>query len=80
MKTKVMGSFITSEAVSQDTISGKNIVTVNVVEEPIWNKMPEIAKKVLMVSSKDKEQRDDRGIRKPNYLPESNKEGETDIE
>ena len=75
MKTKVMGSSITSKTVSQDTISGENIV-----KEPIWNKMLEIAKKVLRVPSKDKEQIDNRGIRKPNYLPESNKEGETELE
>ena len=65
MKTKV----------SQDTVSGENVV-----KEPIQNKMSDIVKKVPRVPSKDKEQIDDRGIRKPNYLPESNKEGETKIE
>ena len=33
-----------------------------------------------MVPSQNNEQIDDRGIRKPNYLPEHNKEGETKIE
>ena len=42
--------------------------------------MPEIAKKVFRVPSKGTVQIDDRGIRKPNYLFESSKEGETEIE
>ena len=80
MKTNVMGSLVTSETVSQDTVSGENIVTVNVVEKPIWNKMLEIVKKVLRVPSKGIEQMDSRGIRKPNYLLEGNKEWESKIE
>ena len=80
MKTKVMGSLVTSEMVSQGTILGENIVIVNVVEESIQNKMPEIVKKVPRVSSKGTVQVDDRGFRKPNYLPIDSKEGENDIE
>ena len=68
MKTKVMGSSVTSETVSQDTISIENII--NAVEEHIQSKMPEIAKKVPRVPRKGTEQIDDRGIRKANYLPE----------
>ena len=66
--------------VSWDTVSEENIVTVNAMEEPIRNKMPEIVKKVPRVPSKGMEQIDDRSIRKPNYLLEGNKEGETEIE
>ena len=80
MKTKVMGSLITSKTVSQDTVSRENIVMVKALEEPIKNKMPEIVKKVLRMPSKEDELIDDRGIRKPNYLPESNTEWETEIE
>ena len=42
--------------------------------------MSEIAKKVLRVPSKGTEEIDGRGIRKPNYLLEGNKERETKIE
>ena len=68
-----MESSITSKTVLQDTISGE-------VEEPIQDKIPEIAKKVLRVPNKDKEQIDDKGIRNPNYLLENNEERETKIE
>ena len=69
MRIKIMGSLITSKTLSQDTVSKENIV-----KEPIQNKMPKITKKAPRVPSKDKEQIDDRGIRKPHHLPESNKE------
>ena len=64
MKTKVMETSITSETVSQNIISGE-------VEEPIKDKIPEIAKKVLRVPHKDKKQTNDQG---------SNKEREMEIE
>ena len=73
MKIKVMGNSVTGKTVSQDTVSGE-------VEKPIPNNIPEIAKKVPRVTSKDKEQIDDKGIRKPNYHVGSNKERETNIE
>ena len=55
---------ITSETVSQNTISGG-------IGEPIReNKITEITKKVPMVPNKDKEQIEIKSIRKPNYLSE----------
>ena len=54
MKTKVVETSITSETVSQDTVSGE-------VEEAIKDKTLEIAKKAMMVPNKDKEQPDDWG-------------------
>ena len=73
MKTEVVGSSITSKTVSQDTTSGE-------MEESIWNKLYKIAKKVPRVPNKDKEQIDDKGIRKLNYFLENNKEREIEIE
>ena len=73
MKTKVVKSSIISKTVSQDTVSGE-------VKESICDKKPEIAKEVLRMPNKDKEQIDDKGIRKPNYLLENNKKRETEIE
>ena len=53
MKTKVMEMSITSETVSQNTVSGGT-------EEPIReSKIIEIAKKVPRVPNKDKKQRND---------------------
>ena len=49
MKTKVMETSVTSETVSQNTISGE-------MEGPSKdNKVQEIAKKVLSVTSEDKD-------------------------
>ena len=64
MKTKVMETSITSETVSQNTVSGE-------MEECTKGKIPEIAKKVLRVPNKDKELTNDQG---------SNKERETKTE
>ena len=72
MNTKVAESSITSEIVAQNTVSGK-------VEEVIKDKIPEIAKKVLRVPNKDKEQTYDQGSRKPKYLLGNNEERETKI-
>ena len=52
MKTKVMETSIISETRSQNT-------TFREVDEAIKDKIPEIAKKVLRVHSKDKEQTED---------------------
>ena len=52
MKTKVIGTAITSETVSQSTISGET-------KEPLTVRVTEIAKKVPRVPNKDKEQTDD---------------------
>ena len=57
MKTKDMETSITSETVSQNTISGE-------VEEPVKDKIPEIDKKVLRVPNNGKEQTDDQGNNK----------------
>ena len=65
MKTKVMETSVISETVSQNTISGE-------MEGPSKDsKVPEIAKKVLRVPSKDKEYNDDQ---------RSHNERETEIE
>ena len=72
MKTKIMETTITSETVSQNTVSGE-------VEELVTERVPEIAKKVLRVPNKDKEQVADKSIRKPNYLSENSGKGETEI-
>ena len=61
MKTKVIRPKIISETVSQNTVSEET-------EEPVTERVPEIAKKVLRVANKDKEQIEDKSIRKPNYL------------
>ena len=55
MKTKIMEITITSETVSQNTVS------VEMMEEPVTVKVPEIAKKVPRVPNKDKEQTNDEG-------------------
>ena len=65
MKTKVMETSVTSETVSQNTLCGE-------MEGPSKDsKVPEIAKKVLRVPSKDKEYDDDQ---------RSDIEGVTEIE
>ena len=65
MKTKVMEISVPSETVSQNTISGE-------MEGPSKDsKVPEIAKKVPRVPSKDKECGDDQ---------RSDNEGQTEIE
>ena len=65
MKTKVMETSITSETVSHDTISGK-------MEGPSKDsKVPETAKEVPRVPSKDKDHDEDWG---------SDKDRETEIE
>ena len=61
MKTKVVESSITTETVSENAVFGE-------VEEPTQDKISERAKKALRVPNKDKEQIDDKSIRKPNYL------------
>ena len=72
MKTKVVESSIATENVSQNTVSGE-------VEEPIKDKIPETAKKVMRVPTKDKEQTNDQGSRKPNHLLGNSEERETKI-
>ena len=65
MKTRVMETSVTSETVSQNTISGE-------MEGPSKDsKVPEIAKKVPKVPSKDKECDNDQ---------RSDNKGETEIE
>ena len=54
MKNKVMKTIIANETVSQNTVSGEK-------EELVTVRVPEIAKKVLRVCNKDKEQTDDTG-------------------
>ena len=61
MKTKIMETAITSKTVSQNTVSGE-------VGELVTERVPEITKMVLRVPKKDKEQIEDKSIRKPNYL------------
>ena len=57
---------------SQNTVSGE-------VEEPVTERVPEIAKKVPRVPKKDKKQIEDKSIRKPNYLSKCGNKGETEI-
>ena len=64
MKTKIMETIITREAVSQTTVSGEK-------EELVTVRVPEIAKKVLRVPNNEKEQTDN---------IESVKERESEIE
>ena len=52
MKTKVIRTAITSEMVSQNTVSGE-------MKEPVTLRVPEIAKKILRVPNRDKEQTND---------------------
>ena len=73
MKTKVIGTAITSETVSQNTVSGE-------MEKPVTERAPEIAKKVPRVPNKDKKQIENKSIRKPNYLSESSNKGEMEIQ
>ena len=54
MKTKVIGTTITSEMVSQDTVSGE-------AEDSVMARVPEIAKRVLRVPNKDKKTTDAEG-------------------
>ena len=60
MKTKVIGTAIASETVSQNTVSGET-------EEPNTERVLEIVKKVLRVPNKDKEQIEDNSIRKLSF-------------
>ena len=52
MKTNIIGMTITSETVSQNTVSGET-------KEPVTVRLPEIATKLLIVTNKDKEQTND---------------------